>query len=564
MGSPIDGRKGPSATKKAAATAARLLFPIVVGAVVAMAGVSLVAQPIWGDQSWLLYAASRILDGGRIGSDIVETNPPTIIWLSEIPVLLSRLLGVSPEAAMKICLGLLLFLSTTWCGSMVRRIPRAGSGAMAVWLAIGIAYGTTVYSWSDVGQREYILVLLMLPYLVMAALRLNGVSPAAWPAFTAGVITVVGLSMKPQHILIVAGIELLLACRIGLRRSVTRPEAAGGVIGGLAYCAAIAIFAPDYVTKVVPVVYRTYLDYQTLPLLTLIEPRRTAKLAALLLLWAFMRRRLQYRSLCDVLAIAGVGAAAAYLIQQKGWQYQFLPADAYFILLFAVIVADIFLQWTASLTKPALRMGFAGATALLSCALVAALYYPIQSAKAAAGADPDRVVVQRAILSALPAGTTIAVVGPNYASLFDFLLQYRLKWGSRFEGYWTLEAIFNDETAVAGKTNPRQSAQLADVADWTRTAADEDLRRWKPSVVLVERCADPTISCGTSQSLRKIDMLQWFEQDATFKADWAGYERCMDFGYYEVWYLRQDAVVCKAVASIAPHPNTLHASGPTG
>ena len=334
MGSPIDGRKGPSAIKKAAATAARLLFPIVVGAVVAMAGVSLVAQPIWGDQSWLLYAASRILDGGRIGSDIVETNPPTIIWLSEIPVLLSRLLGVSPEAAMKICLGLLLFLSTTWCGSMVRRIPRAGSGAMAVWLAIGIAYGTTVYSWSDVGQREYILVLLMLPYLVMAALRLDGVSLAAWPAFTAGVITVVGLSMKPQHILIVAGIELLLACRIGLRRSVMRPEAVGGVIGGLAYCAAIAIFAPDYVTKVVPVVYRTYLDYQTLPLLTLIEPRRTAKLAALLLLWAFMRRRLQYRSLCAVLVIAGVGADGCIFDPAEGMAISVPPGRRLFHIAF--------------------------------------------------------------------------------------------------------------------------------------------------------------------------------------------------------------------------------------
>ena len=277
MGALADRIKASSATYKAAATTARLLLPIVGGAVVAMTVVSLVAQPLWGDQSWLLYAASRVLDGARIGTDIVETNPPTIIWLSEIPIALSRLLDMSPEAAMKMCLGLLLFVSVAWCGSMVRRIPRAGSNTMALWLAIWTAYATTVYSWSDVGQREYILVLLLLPYLVMAALRLNSVSPAAWPAFTAGVITVIGLSMKPQHLLIVAGIEILLACRIGLRRSVIRPEAAGGVIGVLAYCAAIAIFAPDYVTKVVPFVYRTYLVYQSLPLVALIEPRRTRK-----------------------------------------------------------------------------------------------------------------------------------------------------------------------------------------------------------------------------------------------------------------------------------------------
>jgi hypothetical protein len=564
MSRPAHSLKHLSATNEAAATAVRLLLPIVGGAVVALTAVSLVAQPLWGDQSWMLYAASRVLDGARIGTDIVETNPPTIIWLSEIPVALGRLLDVSSEAAMKMCLGLLVVLSAAWCGSMVRRIPRAGSSAMALWLAIGIAYATTVYSWTDVGQREYIMVLLLLPYLVTAAIRLDGVSPAAWSAFTAGAAAVVGLSMKPQHLLIVAAIEILLACRNGLWRSLVRPEAAGAVTAALAYSAAVAIFAPDYVTKVVPFVYRAYLAYQNLPLLALIEPRRTAKIAALLLLWAFARRRLQYRNVSDILAIAGVGAAIAYLIQQKGWQYQFLPADVYFMLLFGVIVADGFLQWTASLQKPPLRAGIASVTALASCVLVASFYYPIQSAKAAADVDRDRVAVQQAILAALPAGTTIAVVGPNYASIFDFLLKYRLKWGSRFEGFWTLEAIFNAETTADENMNQPQSAQFADVARWTRAAADEDLRRWKPSLVLVEHCADPTISCGTSKSLREVDLLQWFQEDATFKADWADYEKCGEIGYYEVWYLRQDAVVCKAVASIAPHLNSLQASRPTG
>src|SRR5262249_1697729 len=108
---------------------APLLLPLVGGAVVAMAAVCLIAQQLWGDQGWLLYVASRVLDGARIGTDIVEVNGPTIIWLSEIPVALGRLFDVSPDAAMRICLGALLVLSPTWCALMVRRIPRAGSGA---------------------------------------------------------------------------------------------------------------------------------------------------------------------------------------------------------------------------------------------------------------------------------------------------------------------------------------------------------------------------------------------------------------------------------------------------
>jgi len=84
---------------------------MVAGAVAAMTIVNLLVQPIWGDQAWCFYVASQVLDGARLGKDIVETNPPTIVWISEIPVLLSRLLDVSPQTAMKIFLGPLTVLS---------------------------------------------------------------------------------------------------------------------------------------------------------------------------------------------------------------------------------------------------------------------------------------------------------------------------------------------------------------------------------------------------------------------------------------------------------------------
>ncbi len=526
-----------------------------------MTAVSLVAQPIWGDQSWLLYAAGQVLDGARIGTDIVETNPPTIIWLSEIPMALSCLLDMPPDTAMKMCLGLLVLLSAAWSGSLVRRIPRAGSGPMAIWVAMGIAYATTVYSWTDVGQREYIMVLLVLPYLITAAIRLDGVSPLRWQGIAAGVAALVGFSMKPQHLVVIAGVEFLLACRGGWRRSFLRPEVAGAVLAGLAYIAVIAIFAPDYVTKVVPLAYRAYLGYQNAPILALIEPRRTAKIAALLLLWAIIRRRLEYRALCDVFTIAAVGSTIAYLIQHKGWQYQFLPADAFFILLLAVMLAEGFIRWTAPLQVPRLGARMASLTALVSCLVVGFLYYPLHSAKAAADVDINRVAAQEAILAALPTGTTIAVLGPNYASIFDYVLKYRLKWGMRMEGFWTLEALFNAEKTRDGESSER-SARLSDVAHWTRTAAEEDLKRRKPSLVLVERCADPTISCGTSVSLREVDILQWFRADPIFTAYWADYQRCGQVGYYDVWYLKQDGNVCHAVASIPSYVNSLQASRP--
>ena len=48
------------------------------------------------DTGWLLYAAARMLDGATLYVDLVEVNPPLIVWLNAIPVALSRALALSP------------------------------------------------------------------------------------------------------------------------------------------------------------------------------------------------------------------------------------------------------------------------------------------------------------------------------------------------------------------------------------------------------------------------------------------------------------------------------------
>jgi hypothetical protein len=541
----FDRTCGRSATARALIPA--LLPPMVAGAVAAMTIVNLLVQPIWGDQAWCFYVASQVLDGARLGKDIVETNPPTIVWISEIPVLLSRLLDVSPQTAMKIFLGPLTVLSVGWCASLVRGTAHAQSGTIALWLAIAIAYGTTVYSWEFVGQREHIMVLLMLPYLISSAIRLEGTSPPRWQGFAAGAAALVALALKPQHLVIVLGVEALLAYRHGILRSFTRPEASGAVLAAVVYCLAVWAFAPDYITKVVPLDFAAYTSYFHRSWVSLIVPSRTAKVVAVLALWVVVQRRLQHRALCTVLVIAAIGSTVGYLIQQKGDRYLFAPADAYFIILAAVIFVDIVTQLTRSPNRFVLQRWPRYAVALASGLTVGLFYFSPQFARAAATYDNDWAGSQVEVASALPAGTKVVVLGPNGIS-FDIVLDHHLEWASRFYGFWMLEAIFNAE-AADGNAKPAQLARVADVARMMRAAANEDFERRKPNVVLVELCEDERISCGTSEVMEKADILRWFEQDPTFRTIWAGYALCRQIGYYDVWYAKNDKDVCRALAS---------------
>lgn len=532
---------------------ASLSLPVVVGTVAAMSAVSLIAEPRWGDQSLLLYEATQVLNGARVGTtDLVESNPPLIIWMSEIPVMLSHVLGVLPQTALKLCLGLLVPLSVAWCVSLVQRTGRAGSRAMAWWLAAVILYATTVHPWPHLGQREHILVLLILPYLVMAAVRIDGVSPPAWEGAAAGLAAALGFSLKPQHLVIAAGIEILLAYRKRTLRSMIRPEAVALASGGLAYCAAVWIFTPEYLTTVMPFLYEAYFQYDHVSLLGMIEPMRAAKMAALVLLWAVLRPHLRYRALCAVLVIAALGGTVGYLVQEKGLEYQFLPALAFFTMLLGTMIADGFLQWSARQERR-VSTRLVGAVALASGLVVGLLYYPFQSARAAGHWINDRVVYQQTVTARVPRGTTIWILSPSTSTIFDFMLNYDLKWGSRFPHLWMLSAIFEAARADDEETGKQQLAKLAGVIRWTRSAIVEDLKRWHPSLILVERCDDPSITrCEGLEGLR-VDVLGWFEDDPDFRAVWtANYEWRRQIGPYDLWCSKRDQSACQHVLAGLP------------
>jgi len=49
------------------------------------------------DIAWLLYCARRWIAGRELYVDVVEVNPPLIIWISAIPLQCSRFLDVGQQ-----------------------------------------------------------------------------------------------------------------------------------------------------------------------------------------------------------------------------------------------------------------------------------------------------------------------------------------------------------------------------------------------------------------------------------------------------------------------------------
>jgi len=151
------------------------------------------------DCGWLLFAASRFLAGDALYSELIEINPPLIIYLNVPPAALASFTGLSVGAALNLwvasLLGLSLFLTSriVRVGDFVRLMNPIALAAVAFVLVVLVG--------RDFGQREHLMMILTLPYFAVVGQRVAGGDVRSKQALGAGLLAAVGFSLKPYFLL---------------------------------------------------------------------------------------------------------------------------------------------------------------------------------------------------------------------------------------------------------------------------------------------------------------------------------------------------------------------------
>ena len=177
-------------------------------------------------------------------------------------------------------------------------------------------------SYYSLGQREQFAFLVSSPLLLLAARRAEGQKVAPWLAFAAGILAAPGLLLKPYFLLAPLMLEAWLAFRA--KRVSLKPENVALGAAGLLYAITIPLFAPAYLSVMVPLVRAAYHGYNSTILGMVLGPHVMAPLLLLGgLLWASQERR---STVLTATVIAGSGFLLAGLWQHKGFTYHFIPA----------------------------------------------------------------------------------------------------------------------------------------------------------------------------------------------------------------------------------------------
>ena len=162
---------------------------------------------VWTDQSVYLEIAELILQGKVPYLDVFDFNPPLIMYLNLIPVLVAKTLRITDALALSstvIALNAASCLTAAW---LVYKNRRLTDSLPLVSLIFFFALYTQGLD-TDMGQREHIFMLLYLPYFIARGLVWMGGSIGRRTAIAVGIAAGLGLALKPHFVLCALVTEL--------------------------------------------------------------------------------------------------------------------------------------------------------------------------------------------------------------------------------------------------------------------------------------------------------------------------------------------------------------------
>ena len=388
--------------------------------------------PLKDDIAWLLYVARRWMAGRELYVDLVEINPPLIVWLSAIPIQLGSWLGIDPQRiAMPFFIAAVLGCGW-WAGALLRARGGMFSDRLPVFAVIGSVL--LMVPAADLGQREHLLVAAMLPYLALFAGSLDGRHPKWISASAAGVIAGVGCALKPQYagvLVVLEGVALLR----GLRPWRVMPIVAATTMA--AYGLAVAVICPAYLGRAVPLALAIYggTDVTFLQLLVDSALLIGGEIVAILL-WRHARRDLPERNLLLSLVVFAAASTVVCFVDGKDWFYHRLPATIATILALLCWATSTWLHRHTESRNLRLPMAMA---AVATIVFGVAAYQRLEP-EVALAVEPEFNTVQKLeqIVRNEHARTYIAF--SEWIALgFPVVNNTGVAWASRFDSMWALK-----------------------------------------------------------------------------------------------------------------------------
>lgn len=279
-------------------------------------------SPMKDDIAWLLYVARKWMSGGILYLDLVEVNPPLIIWLSAIPSALARWWSLPPKLVVMPMFIMFVLACAWWATSLLQRRGGLFADRWPVFAAIGTIM--LLLPGPDLGQREHLLVAAFIPYAVLIAGALEGKDPPRTTAVAAGVLAAIFCALKPLYAVCFLALESLMLIK-GRRPWRIMPMTAGLTLTG--YVLLIVILCPAYIKHAIPMALALY-GATDVPFVDLLSDSLLLLIGEVIafVLLSLRWKSMEHRSLMLVLVTFAITSTIVCFVDGKDWYYHRIPA----------------------------------------------------------------------------------------------------------------------------------------------------------------------------------------------------------------------------------------------
>ncbi len=279
------------------------------------------------DVSMLMHVSERMLNGGKYGIDIFESNPPMILYIYAIPVLAAKWVSTTFMVTCRVFIYLWiivsLFLSYQSIEKISKKMPVYKSCILlpaTAWILLlpGVSFA----------QREHIMLILIMPYIYLSMASLYGISMHRVFIFIAAIMAGIGFCIKP-HFFIPFFIFLLYRRKITIDNMIV-------ISMTILYFLNIVIFYPGYFTKILPLVFEYYYPYFDTHIAWSNIGIKFSLM--ILMIYGISFYFIKNHKLENVFAIYAIGFIVVYVLQKSNWGYHLYPAIAFVTLLVVQMV----------------------------------------------------------------------------------------------------------------------------------------------------------------------------------------------------------------------------------
>jgi hypothetical protein len=480
------------------------------------------------DIAYFLYSAGRLLDGAQLYRDVVDMNPPAILALNVPIVWLSRLTRLPDLLVYRLLTFGLVGAVLIFVRRILSRYVLVSRPAERRYVLLWLCVVLFPLAREDFGQREHLVLALLLPYVVLALARLEGSRVAPGDALVAGILAGISLALKPPFVLAWLAVEGWYRWRRPDKRWSVTPEVAGTVGVSVAYLAAVFMFTPEY-PQLVGLLGGVFMTYLRSPPLTLLTTPAALLTAFALLAGLANRASGRDENAQAIIVAAMLGSFLAGVAQQKDLRYHFYPAFGLATLMLAILAARPVPE--ARTSARAYRLV---ATWLVGAIALVVLGGAVVGALGGSGTERRRRAEFREFVETVKArakGEPVGVLSYQMGSAFPLVNDAGVGLASRFACLWILPASYWDALTGERPIRYHLPSEMQPPERMLNQAVREDLLAARPRVLLVLRPFPDEPQYG----FRRLNYIAYFGRDPPLAEFFAGYQWVSTEGAYDLY-----------------------------